>query len=210
MAEINFFIFFTLLLSYYYEGGVMVRVSVHKGTVGEGPERSSLVTALLLGEEETVEYFSVLCSITHGFDSETALRGLGKIAVDLDYVENVPVSAVLLRSHAGGMDALKGIEEICSTGGLDAFLGVQPYFLALILGVVIHISHNDYLDTGIFLFHSPGVVVYDLGAAGAQVGAFVASAGRQMGYVECEMLAFDCPVSHKDIPCPESLLLLMR
>ena len=65
--------------------------------------------------------------------------------------------------------------------------------------VVVHITHCDNLDSGIFRLHPARVIVDDLGTAAAQVAALSANTRRKMSDIESKVFAGYKSVNHKDV-----------
>ena len=86
---------------------------------------------------------------------------------------------------------------------------MQPYCLAVIGRVVIHISHHNRLDSRITFLHNAAVLVDDLSSAGAQVLTLASYTGRKVGYINSKMLTIDKSVNHKYIPGAEIILGLL-
>ena len=165
----------------------MVGIASDESPVRESTERSILVLAALLGHKRLYEYAGIIAFPVHFLYFETTGRCRGEGVVDLDYVVDVPTALICEGAVTVRKQFLEGIEKIQYSRFLDGGFAVQPYFLAVVGGIVIHISHNGDFYSGVLLHHSEGVIVDDFSPARTQVSALASHAGRQMGYVKGKM-----------------------
>ena len=77
--------------------------------------------------------------------------------------------------------------------------------------IIVHVTHADDLDTGIFLLHLHRVVVHDLAATVTKLIASLLSAcaGWEMGHIDGKVLAINSSVNHQDVAGLEIVLLLL-
>lgn len=83
----------------------------------------------------------------------------------------------------------------------DIFAGTEKFCEGRVGRTVVHISHNYYLDSGIFLFHLDCVVADCFSARSAEALRCVDSgtAAEEVAYIENEHLAVDGPPCSKDV-----------
>ena len=155
----------------------MVGIPSDERSVGEGPERSTLVLTLLIGHERLLEYMSVIALPAEGSDLETSVGSMGKGMIYKFQVIDAPYSAIGKRAVAVLEHPYVRTVEIQFTDILKIFLAVQILGHARVCRIVVHVAHADYLDARILLHHLKCMVIHDLAAAVAELVAALLVAG---------------------------------
>ena len=65
--------------------------------------------------------------------------------------------------------------------------------------VVVHITHCNDFDSGIFFFHHHRVIVDDFTSTTSEIAALATNPRRKVGDIECEVFTCYKSVNHKDV-----------
>ena len=188
---------------------IVVGIAPDESAVAEGAEGGALVLAALVGHEGLGEHPAVELFLYYGLYLEGALARMCKGVVHQDAVVDVAFAAVIQGAVMGFQHAPEGREEVRFRHFPDVLFAVHVLCHGVVEGVVVHVTHDDAFDTGIFPHHLHGVVVGDFASAGAEVLPLAAQAGGKVADVEGEVLAVYYAVDHEDVTGAEVGLFLL-
>jgi len=86
---------------------------------------------------------------------------------------------------------------------------VHPHGHALVGRIVVHVTHHNYLDAGIFFLKGLGAIVDDLCSTGTEVRTLASYPGREVSHEHRNVLAIDLTMNHKDVTGLECFLLFL-
>ena len=168
----------------------MVAVSSEERVATERAQGIVLVPALLLYHIAALEYPAVEPFIFRRKYMERTAAFLQKIVVDNDIVEEIPRILIAESAVTGLVEIPHRIEISAGLNLRSLLLRSQSLREALVVGIVIHVSHNHYLDIRVHRLERVGIAAHCLGAAHPQIlrSGRASTAGRPVVDHETEPL----------------------
>ena len=160
---------------------IVVGISVDERTIGEGTERIAFVLPLLcchprLMVDNAVKTRLVLFGFNYLFKFESSVRCVKQVPVHEFKVVYAPGSLIAERAVTGLEHRKERREEIIFANLFRLFLASEVFCHTVIGRIVVHITHTNDLDTGIFLLHHLRVLVHYLSATAPEVVTTLLSA----------------------------------
>ena len=155
----------------------MVAVAADEGSIGESPERRTLVLSFLVCQELRVVDTSIVALLVKLTKSESAFLRVCKGIIDQKEIVNAPYALVCERAETGLQHRKERREEISICNLILVLEAMEILSHARIGRIVIHIAHADDLDARIFLLHLHRMVVHDLTSTVAELIAALLAAG---------------------------------